>query len=820
MDTTEPAFTWQRLLVGATVAFLTWQAVSTYIQYRRLSHIKGPLIAALTPLWLFYHTLRGDVYLALEENFKKYGSPLRVAPGLVQTSDPRSFRQFVTPKSPWQRGKWFDCAKFDPRAENILSMRDEKEHHERRQQLIPGYTGADVPTLEVDVDQRVIELKALIAKFAANDESFDLAQVIHYFTLDVMSKIGFGEALGFLSKNQDLFNYIKTSSAFFPVMELSANFPSILKILQSPLMASAAPKPTDRIGFGAILGYAHAVVEERLKSGASYDDMMGSFMKNGLNKIELESESILLILAGADSTATALRVTLLYIMTNPIVYAKLRAEIDGTKSSTEVITNNAAQALPFLRAVVLEGLRMFMPLTGLAGRLPPKGGLVLEGTYIPEGAEIGLCAYAMLRRTDLFGSDADSFRPERWIEGDPKFIESMERHHSLIFGAGRSSCLGKNIAMMELRKAVFEIFRTFDIAIVNPLNPVYIRANGPVVMQDISTSSTTMVAFPVATPTSLQSDTSTSDASTTPSEPSYGLSRNAKIAIYVTTIVGGTLLIALLVCALYKGRARRRTRARRRLQDELDATTKPRKRPPGFEDPDMSEATDAASWYGQRAVPSNLADRFRRKDAYIKATLGEAYPMHEDPNSDDHSSLLPASPQRALTKVDEDDIMDASRRHSETSFVDDGKISPLPESYQGSRPGSHRPNRISAAFLKPPNLRIEAPRWSWTNSQAPATPRMYVPTIASSKNSATRLRMAVNWVRTRGERITSGEGEANPKTIVPRPGVLKNQASKPNLAPRKLVKKNSVRGSSERVRMSSDRVRQSTERDLERVLSH
>lgn len=223
---TESFLTWHVLSL-VLAAFIVWQAVSTYVQYRRLAHIKGPLLAALTPFWLFYHTVKGDVYMACEKEFRKYGSPLRVAPNLVTTTDPASFRSWVAPKSPWQRGRWFDGVKFDPRTHNILSMRDEKEHTVRRQQLIPGYTGADVPTLEVDIDIRVVEMKALIARFAAQDQSFDLAQVIHYFTLDVLTKIGFGEALGYLTKNQDLFNYIETSSAFYPVMELGANFSTL-----------------------------------------------------------------------------------------------------------------------------------------------------------------------------------------------------------------------------------------------------------------------------------------------------------------------------------------------------------------------------------------------------------------------------------------------------------------------------------------------------------------------------------------------------------------------------------------------------------------
>jgi hypothetical protein len=46
----------------------------TYGQYRKLRHIKGPWIAAISPAWLFYHTCRGDLYLAVEAALKQYGA--------------------------------------------------------------------------------------------------------------------------------------------------------------------------------------------------------------------------------------------------------------------------------------------------------------------------------------------------------------------------------------------------------------------------------------------------------------------------------------------------------------------------------------------------------------------------------------------------------------------------------------------------------------------------------------------------------------------------------------------------------------------------
>ena len=74
-------------------------------------------------------------------------------------------------------------------------------------------------------------------------------------------------------------------------------------------------------------------------------------------------------MAGADSTATAMRTTFLYIITNPSVYSKLREEIseglrDG-RISSPVIRDVEAKELPYLQACIKEGLRIWPPLTGL-----------------------------------------------------------------------------------------------------------------------------------------------------------------------------------------------------------------------------------------------------------------------------------------------------------------------------------------------------------------------------------------------------------------------------------------------------------------------
>lgn len=56
------------------VVFLVYYVLSTYLTYRKLAHIKGPWLACISPLWLFYQTLRGRVNIAGEEVLRKYGS--------------------------------------------------------------------------------------------------------------------------------------------------------------------------------------------------------------------------------------------------------------------------------------------------------------------------------------------------------------------------------------------------------------------------------------------------------------------------------------------------------------------------------------------------------------------------------------------------------------------------------------------------------------------------------------------------------------------------------------------------------------------------
>lgn len=145
---------------------------------------------------------------------------------------------------------------------------------------------------------------------------------------------------------------------------------------------------------------------------------------------------------------------MLYLLVNARVIAKLRAEFDPHPSP---ITDAVARKLPYLQAVIKEGLRIFPPVVGLMSKEVPPPGDTIGGRYIPGGTKIGVGAYGIYRNKEIWGEDVESFRPERWLNVPVERLQLMESTLELTFSYGKYKCLGKDLAMMELNKIFVEV---------------------------------------------------------------------------------------------------------------------------------------------------------------------------------------------------------------------------------------------------------------------------------------------------------------------------------------------------------------------------
>lgn len=183
--------------------------------------------------------------------------------------------------------------------------------------------------------------------------------------------------------------------------------------------------------------------------------MLGSFIRHGLSQEEASGEALLQVVAGSDTSAGTLRAVMLSILTNPAMYRKLQREIDEGIAAGKIsspITDTEARQLPYLQAVIKEGLRIMPPASGAFFKEVPPTGDIIDGKFIPGGTQIGSSPLGIHRSKKIFGVDADLFRPERWIEASPEKFAEMANTVDLVFHYGKYQCLGKSVALMEFNK--------------------------------------------------------------------------------------------------------------------------------------------------------------------------------------------------------------------------------------------------------------------------------------------------------------------------------------------------------------------------------
>ncbi|TFB02282.1 hypothetical protein CCMA1212_005667 [Trichoderma ghanense] len=469
------------------VFLLVFLARRIYL-WQRLRHIPGPPSAAWTIWWQLSGAMSGRYHERLKEAADTYGPLVRIGPNQLLSVDPNVLRRMSAVRSAYTKGKFYASGKIVPGVDNVVSLRDPTKHKEMRALMTPGFSGKanEDFSFEAALDRQLLSFIHLLErKYVSSSGSgaarpFDMAEKTQFFALDAIGDVSLGQPFGYLEKDQDLYQYNKINRTSLPVMNVVSVMPALASLVHRWPLRLLLPKEGDQVGFGRLMHFARSYVERRLdpKTPRAHD-MMQAHIDNGMTKDDLIQQVLLSIIAGSNSSAHALRMTLLALITNPPAHAALLTEIrcSLTTSSPTVISWSQAQSLPYLQAVVSEGLRMWPPVSGLGFKTVPPEGDTLNGYFVPGGTEIGQGFHGVGRSKAVWGPDADVFRPERWLRAEGEELRMMRSAADTHFGHGKFSCLGKQIALMELHKAVFELVRRFDFCIVNPKVPIKTTAS-------------------------------------------------------------------------------------------------------------------------------------------------------------------------------------------------------------------------------------------------------------------------------------------------------------------------------------------------------
>ncbi|KAI0380126.1 cytochrome P450 [Hypomontagnella monticulosa] len=475
----------------AVICFLgAWLARMVQNWYR-LRHIPGTWWISCTKIWQIVTQIKGKWYLETKKLGDQYGDLVRVGPNQLLTTDVDIIRRMAHHKSGYTRAPFYQTFRFNPTQDNSFSLLDEHEHNRRRTNFGPGYVGN--LHVEAVVDRQCARLVDLIErKFISTSRDFrplDLTATSFFFAMDCVGDLSYGKPFGCLDEGEDIHKFMKWNEDFFSTAIVVSNFHWLTKIFFKPPFNRIYPSTLDNDGVGKYMALAHAAVERSFEDGEKRRrDTLASFIEQGVTKEEAVNELMLQVVAGTDSTATGLRMTLLLLVSNPIAYSKLKSEIDDGIREGKIsspITDAESRQLPYLQAVIKEGLRAFPVVTATFFKKVPQGGDHISGFYVPEGTEIGHNVFGIMRAKKYWGEDADVFRPERWLEADEKTFEMMAGVLETLWGAGRYKCLGRTIAQMELNKVFVELLRRFDFSVITPQNPVEIVNSGFFLMSEL-----------------------------------------------------------------------------------------------------------------------------------------------------------------------------------------------------------------------------------------------------------------------------------------------------------------------------------------------
>lgn len=181
--------------------------------------------------------------------------------------------------------------------------------------------------------------------------------------------------------------------------------------------------------------------------------------------VELRAQLLNILLAGRDTTASLLSWLFHQLLRNPEVFQKLRAAIIadfGTYSDPRDITFSTLKGCTYLQHCLNETLRLWTVVPGNSRRankittLPKGGGPDGESpVLIPANAEVNYSIHVMHRRKDLWGPDADEFKPERFVGRKPGW-------EFLPFNGGPRICIGQQFALTEASYVVVRLLQRFD----------------------------------------------------------------------------------------------------------------------------------------------------------------------------------------------------------------------------------------------------------------------------------------------------------------------------------------------------------------------
>lgn len=350
---------------------------------------------------------------------------------------------------------------FKPQiGENSLIVQDGERHQKQRKLIMPPFHGERM----LKYGQQICDITKQTTKLLQPGETFIARHLSEDITMKIILKVVFGINEG------------------LRLEKLKKLITSWLDLTNSPLGASVLLFRSLQKDLGSWSPWGRFLrlrqqIDEMLmaqiwehrqqKSLTNHFDILSLLMEaqyedgEGLSDVELKDNLLTLLVAGHETTATAIAWALYWIHQQPEVYEKVLHELQSLNTPDPLKITQ----LPYLTAVCQETLRIYPVVLFTFPRVTTRS-VNLRGYYVPTGTYATPCIYLTHRREDLY-PQADKFQPERFIN------RKYSPYEFWPFGGGSRQCLGQVFALFEMKLILATILLNFQLKLEEkaPVNP-------------------------------------------------------------------------------------------------------------------------------------------------------------------------------------------------------------------------------------------------------------------------------------------------------------------------------------------------------------
>ncbi|CAI7630409.1 unnamed protein product [Penicillium crustosum] len=418
--------------------------------FHRLGKFPGPFVARLSNLYLTMMSSNLHLYEEIGRLHETYGDYVRTGPTEISITDPAAVQAIYGNQSQATKGPWYTL--LDPRV--CLSFtRDKQEHARRRKVWDQGFSTKAIRAYEPIVASYAQQLVEIVERDLASP--IDMTRWFSYYAFDVMARLAFGKSFNMIAEGKEAYflktirtdmtniGHLKHMPWIFPIFMniplLNANNQRFWKWIENQFLERSAKEPEQRDIFSWIL--------DAYKKGP----------QSPQDTLNLHGDGYLIIVAGSDTTSTTLSHLWFHLASDKTLVQRLQKEIDAL---TE-LNDNALSKIDLLDATIHETLRLHPAVPSGLQRLTPPEGMTIGKTYVPGNTIVQVPLYTMFRDPRAFERPND-FMAERWTT-NPELVK--DRSVFIPFNIGPWACVGRRLALMELRRVTAELLLRFDISL-------------------------------------------------------------------------------------------------------------------------------------------------------------------------------------------------------------------------------------------------------------------------------------------------------------------------------------------------------------------